>query len=60
MGVSVPQDMEEPDDDVVNAILMENGFGSQGGPKGRKGGVSIGMKAAAPTNEDAILASIIG
>jgi len=45
--------MDEPDDDEVMRIMMENGFG---GPKVTK------PKGAAPPmdDEDAIMASIVG
>ena len=37
--------MQEPDEDEVMKIMMENGFGGQ-----------TGKKAAAPTSEDSIMA----
>ena len=46
MGVQIPTDYKEPDEDEVMKIMMENGFG---GPKTQK-------PKAGMSEEDAILA----
>ena len=59
MGVEVPQNMDEPDDDEVMKIMMENGFGGAGSKATKTGN----KKAAAPmkmSEEDAIMAEAMG